>query len=148
MKGIGKALMWIMIALLGAGVVAGGVTWLLISKITKPATPAAAPPLAKQTFTVIDVDKFLVKLKDQDKNRYLDLSVRLVISDAKAEEDVKKDMPFIRDAIGSYLAGLNSTQLTGQEGYDLIRTQLLDRVRKVMGEETVKQVLINSMVVQ
>jgi flagellar basal body-associated protein FliL len=149
-KGIGKALMWILVALLGAGVVAVGVTWFVISQMTQPpATAKEETPLAEQQFVLSpEAEKFLVPLKDEDRQRFLEVTVRFVMTDEKDLEKFNKVTPFIRNAINGFLMERTAAELKGQAGIDLIATGILARTHQVMGEDIVKQVLVESMVVQ
>lgn len=146
---LGRVLIYMLVALLGAGILVVGVSWYVINKMTKPAAAQTAPPLADQKFMIEEMPRFLIKLNDKDKVRYLDTTLQLVLSDDKnIDARVKKVMPFLQDKVQGYLMDRTSLELNGQAGKDLISTQVLDLVHKVMGEDVVKQVLVNKMVVQ
>ncbi|HLN63154.1 MAG TPA: flagellar basal body-associated FliL family protein [Symbiobacteriaceae bacterium] len=91
---------------------------------------------------------FTTNLGDQGRNSYINVTFELVLTDDKAKEKVDPQVPAIRDAVVGILHSKKSMEVTGAEGANKLKAEVMDRVNEVIGGKLVQQVLITDIVVQ
>ncbi len=79
---------------------------------------------------------FVVNLEDTDAMRYLQVDVQLMTRDPKAVEEIKANMPRIRNTLMLLFSQQHSKDLNTREAKENLQKQALDQVRAVMREET------------
>ena len=105
---------------------------------------AAAEPVA------IGLDPFIVNLADPAGNRFLKVSMRLVVNDKALEEEMKGELlkARVRDRIISVLTSKLFQDISTGSGKDALRRELLKEVNSVFPNEAVEEVLFVDFAVQ
>lgn len=91
---------------------------------------------------------FTTNLGDEGRNSYINVTFELVLVDAKAKEKVDPQVPAVRDAVVGILHSKKSMEVTGAEGANKLKAEVMSRVNEVIGGAYVQQVLITDIVVQ
>jgi flagellar basal body-associated protein FliL len=120
------------------------------------AQPAAAAVVIKeevsesQTVTgpVTTFEPFVVNLDEPGTARYLKTTLQLELASPEVNETFEKSKQLVRDAILSYLSGLHVKDTLGAEAKDKMRTDIVARAEKILGERNVKRVFFQEFVVQ
>lgn len=117
------------------------------------AAPAHEPEHAEPTSrevkgSLVALDPFVVNLDEPGSPRYLKVSLQ---AEVRQEDDAKvfeKNKVVIHDEVLGYLSGLHVAQTLGTENKDKIRTDLAERMGKVIGADRVRRIVFTEFVVQ
>ena len=85
-----------------------------------------APPI------FVTLDNFVVNLRDDDGDHYLQLGLVLEVNDQPAVDEVKLQMPRIRNGILLLLSSKQSSDIATLEGKQQLTDQILAEARKPM----------------
>ena len=80
----------------------------------------------------VTLENFLVNLRDEDGDHYLQLGIVFEVSDQPAVEEVKLQMPRIRNGILLLLSSKQSKDIATLEGKQLLAEQIAVEARKPM----------------
>ena len=80
----------------------------------------------------VTLENFLVNLRDDDGDHYLQLGIVFEVSDQPAVEEVKLQMPRIRNGILLLLSSKQSKDIATLEGKQLLAEQIAVEARKPM----------------
>lgn len=97
---------------------------------------------------ICELDPFIVNLMDEGGRRYLRIKMNLVLSSKKAEEEVKKKTPEIRDAILLTLSGKRFSDIATLEGKMRLRDEIKESVDKLLISGKVLHIYFTEFVVQ
>ena len=99
---------------------------------------------------VIPLDEFLINLADPGGDHFLKLTIALELSKAKGKtpEELKDQIPAMRDAINSALNEKTRDDLVTNAKREKIKQQLKIAVNKKLGDELVTQVYFTNLVTQ
>lgn len=95
----------------------------------------------------VAIDPMTVTLGPTARARHLKILVQLEVTPG-AEEEVAKLMPRIKDVINSYLQALDEADIERPAAMVRMRSHLLRRMKIVMGEEAVRDLLITEFILQ
>ncbi len=139
----------------------GGVTAFMLLGGDKPAPQAAASGTAgggtlaanpagqaEVIGPMVDIEPFIVNILDQDGTRYLKAAITLEMADAKAVETVNQRMPQLRDAILLLIGNKTFNELSDLQGKLQLRSELLDRLNKILSNGSVRKIYFTDFVVQ
>jgi flagellar FliL protein len=138
----------------------GGVTAFMLLGGEKPApqapvegtgagTPAAIPAVQPEVIgPMVNIEPFIVNILDQDGTRYLKASITLEMTDAAAVEAVNRRMPQLRDAILLLIGNKTFNELSDLQGKLQLRSELLDRLNKILSNGSVRKIYFTDFVVQ
>ena len=79
---------------------------------------------------------FVVNLEDADAMRYLQVDVQLMTRDPKAAEEIKANIPRIRNTLMMLFSQQHAKDLSTREAKESLQKQALEQVRAVMKDET------------
>lgn len=79
---------------------------------------------------------FVVNLEDADTMRYLQVDVQLMTRNPKAVEEIKANMPRIRNTLMMLFSQQHAKDLNTREAKENLQKQALEQVRAAMREET------------
>jgi flagellar FliL protein len=79
---------------------------------------------------------FVVNLEDDQTSRYLQVDVQLMTRDPKAADEIKANMPRLRNTLMMLFSQQHSKDLNTREGKEALQKQALDQVQAVMRDET------------
>lgn len=127
--------------------VGGGTAYLILRNL--------APTHAAQAAGLQEIDltkaatvnlKFTTNLADE--RRYINVSFDLVIRDVKDKQKVEQNLPLVRDAIVEALNTKRATEITGENGRELLKQEIQEKANGVLGGQFIQRVLITDFVVQ
>ena len=125
-------------------------SWLVGGRGTPTAAagnPAVAPAPAEITSkNTIELKEFVTNLIDQ--RQYVKVTMQLVLTREKDKAAVEQAVPRIRDAVVQVLNTKKSMEVTGSEGANKLKADVLKVVNDLLGANTVHEVLITDIVVQ
>jgi len=104
-----------------------------------------------QQSTLLNFEPFLVNLADRDASRYLRVTIRLqLVNKNSAEKIGSADVMTsqMRDAILGILTTRNSEQIITNEGKDLLKTEISEKLNGFLPGRPVKAVFFTDFVVQ
>jgi flagellar protein FliL len=148
----GKLRLWI---ILGAGLLLlGSVGFLTRSYFfgAKPgATSAGAAKAVESVKSTMNLDSFLVNLADADATRFVKVTFRLGMNEAKLGEELAGDAVVLaatRDTIISILSTKTSDDMLSTKGKEELRQKIREEVNKVLPKGKILEVYIMDFVVQ
>jgi flagellar FliL protein len=91
----------------------------------------------KQPAQYLDLSPaFVVNLQDDQAMRYLQIEVQLMTRDPKAVEEIKNNMPRIRNTLMLLFAQQHAKDLVTREAKEALQQQALEQVQQAMKDET------------
>ena len=123
--GLGKFLIILFLVII---IVAGG-TYYVVTKFVIKSGPATPTPEIKLGPT-IDLEAFVVNLRDVDRKRYLKVTMELELENnkkisKKLKKEVEAKLPALRDAIITLLSNKKSADITTTEGKYKLKKDIL-----------------------
>ena len=79
---------------------------------------------------------FVVNFKENGHTRFLQCTIEVMTRDPKIVEDIKANMPVIRNNFLMLLGNQKAEDLETTAGKEKIRAELLDTLKKFLAEET------------
>lgn len=143
-----KLLIFLILGLLIIAVAGGAVFFLLGKKGVEEG--AEKPKKAKKTAETvfIDFDPIIVNLFDPTGRRYLQVRLSLEVVDKKAEAEVKKKEPKIKDTILSILSGKTVDEVIVPDAKERIKGEILKKLKAEIGEDLIVNVYITQFIVE
>lgn len=123
---------------------AGVVTLVIIFK-TEHTQKKSSPSIDEVVKSSVDIDQMTTNLKD---NHIVQISIRLEANDKKAKEELTKRDFQVKDMMIDELSEMTSKDLQGEKGKVKFKTDLKNRLNKVMQDGEVVNVYITSYVIQ
>jgi flagellar FliL protein len=91
----------------------------------------------KQPAQYLDLSPaFVVNLQDDQAMRYLQIEVQLMTRDPKAAEEIRNNMPRIRNTLMLLFAQQHAKDLVTREAKEALQQQALEQVQQAMKDET------------
>jgi len=144
-------------AVLGLLVLNLGATGFAVFKLltAHPAQAAAAPvahhvvevSTTEVTGPVVELPAFVVNLDEPGTSRYLKITLQLELFPG-SEHALEKSKQLLRDTILSHLSGLHIKDTLGAEAKERIRTDLMAKISKMVGNDKVRRMFFQDFVVQ
>jgi flagellar FliL protein len=152
-SGVLKWIVITLVVLLVLGGAGGAAAWWFYLRPQAAAPDAAAQEKASKPHGdgIVPMEQFLVNLADKDSQRFLRVTLRLVVDtkeEAKeiAEDEVAKTR--LRSAILELLTQQTADSLTTAEGKAQLKKAIAERTTPVLGGKKVLDVLFTDFVVQ
>jgi flagellar FliL protein len=79
---------------------------------------------------------FTVNLEDDQAMRYLQVDIQVMTRDVKAVEEIKQQMPRLRNALMLLFSQQRTKDISTREGKEALQRQALAQVQAVMQDET------------
>jgi flagellar protein FliL len=139
--------------LVGVGVVlllAGAAVVVLGSKGEPTADVETAQP-KKAATTVVSLAPFILNLADRESERYLRLSLSLVLAcekGTKAETEEGPEHALLRDRVLSVLGSKQAEDLVSYEGKEALRLELKRHLTELLPEQEVVDLLFTEFLIQ
>ena len=145
-----KAVLGLLVLNLGASGFA--VFKLLTAHPAEAAAPASKPHIievstSEVTGPVVELPAFVVNLDEPGTSRYLKVTLQLELFPG-ADHALEKSKQLLRDTILSHLSGLRIKDTLGAEAKERIRTELMGRIGKMIGNDKVRRMFFQEFVVQ
>ncbi len=99
----------------------------------------------------INLEPFLVNLADQDANRYLKATIRILVTNAEVAKKASESeilMPRLRDTILSILSTKMANEIINNEGKQKLKKEILEKINEFLPEKAAKEVFFTDFVVQ
>lgn len=129
----------------------GSIGFLTKNYLTGASENPGAPKPAEKVLSTLNLEAFLVNLADVDATRFVKVTFRLGLNESKLGTELAEDPVFLaatRDSIIFILSNKTSDDLLSNEGKEKIKSEIRDRVSKLMHEGKVLEVYIMDIVVQ
>jgi flagellar protein FliL len=164
-----NVVMYIVVGVIALAVVvgAGGLTAYLVSdQRAKAAAEAAtakaaasggaggektAPgvsPLKVTPETTVELKPFTTNLADSGRTSYINVTFQLILTSNKEKKKIEEKLPLVRDTVLRVLNGKQSMEVTGKDGANKLKSDLLTEINAALGSTVVDAVLISDIVVQ
>jgi flagellar protein FliL len=144
--------LFVLVLALGGGMF---MVWSKLSAVTAAAAKTedeknADKPKPEQMGKVIALDTFVVNLADAGGNRYLRITMDLeVVGDKKAEEEVTRRVPHMRDSVLMILPTKRYADISTTEGKTALREELTTAVNGLLtGGAKVARIYFKEFVIQ
>lgn len=136
----------LLIAVLGGG---GGVAYLVLKK--PPADKKKAEEAREEAEPIfLPMDPFTVNLKG-GQERFVQVTMTVAITDAKASEPIKARTPVLRDRVLRIIGKRTAEEMLSPEGKEKLSAEILAGVKEALPEalrKGVKEILFTSLIVQ
>jgi flagellar FliL protein len=145
----GKMRMWIIIG--AALILLGSVGFLTRNYLVGSKGNGDASKEPEKVLSTMNLDSFLVNLADVDATRFVKVTFRLGLNEAKLGEELAGDpvvLAATRDTIVTSLGTKISEELLSVEGKEKLKKEIRERVNKVLPKGRVLEVYIMDFVVQ
>jgi flagellar protein FliL len=99
----------------------------------------------------IILEPFLVNLADQDANRYLKASIRILVANAEVAKKASENevlMPRLRDSILNILSTKVANEIISNEGKQKLKKEILEKINEFIPEKAAKEIFFTDFVVQ
>jgi flagellar FliL protein len=99
----------------------------------------------------INLDPFLVNLADQDANRYLKTTIRILVTNAETAKKVSENeimTPRLRDTILSILSTKVANEIINNDGKQKLKKEILEKINGFLPGKCAKDIFFTDFVVQ
>lgn len=110
---------------------------------------AAAAPSAEEI--IISFDTFVVNLADQSGDRFMKVTMRLVITSSDLQSKIESDVltrARMRDRILTVLSSRTYNDVSNPTGREILRHELVQELKDVLETQAIKEALFIEFVVQ
>jgi len=99
---------------------------------------------------LVPMDSIVVNLGKVDSKRYLRVLMSLEVKNSEIEETVKANKVIFRDKLVSYLSSKNVSEVSTQEGYNGLRTEIKNILNSELleSDDAISQVYFSDFIVQ
>ena len=115
------------VLLLGGG---GAAAWVLMGKKGDASAEKKAEPKKMPVF--VELDTFVVNLKDGDGERFMQVKLVAEVKDAPAGEMMKTLMPALRNELLLLLGSKEAPQLASREGKEALAKEIVTASNKIL----------------
>ena len=143
-----KLALWL---ILSAAIVLLGGGGFLARKYFLGASPEKAVAGVHEVKSVMNLEAFLVNLADMESTRFLKVTFRLGLDDAKSGEEYTSDPVILaatRDKIISLLSTKTAEEILTLEGKERLRKEIREQVNSILPKGKIVEVFIMDFVVQ
>jgi len=98
--------------------------------------------------TFFSLSPFVVNLQDNIGTRYLKLTLKLELEYPEAENEIKAQLPRVRDALIILLSSKNYTEIGTVEGKYRLRDEIVKRVNRFITDAPVEGAYFTDFVIQ
>jgi flagellar protein FliL len=106
----------------------------------------------KKPTTFMDLDVFTVNLQPEDGDHYLQVGLTIKILQTKVGEEIKKQMPEVRNRLLLLLSGKKPSEISTADGKQQLSTEITHEIKESLDSEPMKEeiidVLFTSFVIQ
>ena len=132
---------------------AGGffMMWNKLSSLSAQANAAAAAGAEQNQpalGTLFKLDTFIVNLADQERSRYLRVTMELELPDSTSTGRLEDRLPQIRDSILMILPSKHLADITSMEGKTALRDEIIAKLNGLFAENIISNIFFTEFVVQ
>jgi len=123
------------------------------SKAAATSAPEAAPVASTTSATgaigpMVEIEPFIINILDEEGTRYLKAAITLEANNELAVEEITQRMPQIRDAILLLVGNKTFSELADLQGKLQLRSELRERLNKILTGGRVQKIYFTEFVVQ
>lgn len=96
----------------------------------------------------VPIETFILNLADKDKNKYLKISMELLITSEEVKAEIDKSMSKIKDIIVVYLSAKTFDDVKSVEGKLQLKAEIMKRINSVLKKGNIKEIYFTEFVVQ
>ncbi|MBC2711746.1 MAG: flagellar basal body-associated FliL family protein [Desulfosarcina sp.] len=143
----------ISVAVLFMGMVGAGffILWNKISQMPQDPSKVAEMAVEEEESVIgplYSLDTMIVNLADDGGKRYLRVTMALELSDPDAVATIESRLPQVRDAILMILPTKNYDDVSTTDGKIALRTQVMEKINRLMTTGRVNNIFFTEFVVQ
>tara|TARA_R110002073_G_scaffold326840_2_gene507007 strand:+ start:197 stop:676 length:480 start_codon:yes stop_codon:yes gene_type:complete len=128
----------ILVAVIAIG--GGGGAWFFLqngNESGKPESPKEIPT------TFLDLDVFTVNLQPEENNQYLQVGLTVKIRETNVADEIKKQMPEIRNHILMLLSSKQAIEISSKEGKQQLGSEITTEIRQSLSPEEIHEDVLN-----
>jgi flagellar FliL protein len=122
--------------------------WSKISTLNTPGNTAAATQGQATLGALFSLDTFIVNLADQERSRYLRVTMDLELGSATDVEKLNERLPQIRDRILMILPSKRFADIASMEGKTALRDEIISKLNGLFPENMITNIFFTEFVVQ
>ena len=122
--------------------------WSKISTLNTPGNPAVATQGQATLGALFPLDTFIVNLADQERSRYLRVTMDLELEAAADVEKLNERLPQIRDRILMILPSKRFADIASMEGKTALRDEIIGKLNGLFPENVISNIFFTEFVVQ
>ncbi|MCX7613589.1 MAG: flagellar basal body-associated FliL family protein [Caldimicrobium sp.] len=145
--GKNKLLIFLLLGILIIAIAGVGAFFILGKKEGEEGTKGKKANKAQQT-VFMEIDPIIVNLLDPSGRRYLQVKLSLEVADKKAEGEIKKKEPKLRDSILTILSGKTVEEVIIPDAKDKMKSEILKKLKEEIGEDLIVNVYITQFIVE
>jgi flagellar FliL protein len=133
---------------------AGGLfmMWSKISSLSTQANAAAASGAEQSQASALgplfSLETFIVNLADQERSRYLRVSMDLELVEATAADELEQRLSQVRDSILMILPSKRFADIASMEGKTALRNEIITKLNGLFAKSVVSNIFFTEFVVQ
>lgn len=112
------------------------------------APTAAAPGTAGAIGPMVEIEPFIINILDNEGTRYLKAAITLEANNEPVVEEITQRMPQIRDAILLLVGNKTFGELADLQGKLQLRSEIRERLNKILTGGRVQKIYFTEFVVQ
>ena len=120
----------------------------LSTQANAAATPGAEQGQASGLGTLFKLDTFIVNLADQERNRYLRVTMELELPDSASTGIIEDRLPQVRDSILMILPSKRFADIATLEGKTTLRDEIIAKLNDLFTGEIISNIFFTEFVVQ
>ncbi len=109
---------------------------------------ATAPGAAGAIGPMVEIEPFIINILDDDGTRYLKAAITLEANNEPVVEEINQRMPQIRDAILLLVGNKTFGELADLQGKLQLRSEIRERLNKILTGGRVQKIYFTEFVVQ
>jgi len=108
----------------------------------------AESALVEEGPITVKLDPFTTNLNEPSGRRFLKVTLGMEVDNQEASDELSKKMPDVQDSILMLLSSQSSEDISGVDGKERLRSQILNRTNSLMVKNKVKKVKYLEFIVQ
>lgn len=122
--------------------------WSKISTLNTPGNPATATQGQATLGALFSLDTFIVNLADQERSRYLRVTMDLELLEAADAETINQRLPQVRDSILMVLPSKRYADIASMEGKTALRDEIIGKLNGLFPRSVISNIFFSEFVVQ
>lgn len=122
--------------------------WSKISTLNTPGNPATATQGQATLGALFSLDTFIVNLADQERSRYLRVTMDLELEAAADVGKLNERLPQIRDRILMILPSKRFADIASMEGKTALRDEIISKLNGLFPQNMITNIFFTEFVVQ
>lgn len=117
-------------------------------KISPEQEQAELEKQAKQVGPMVNIDSFIINIRDDQESRYLKAAITIEVDSEEATMEINQRMPQLKDAILLLIGNKTFGELNDLQGKIQLRAELINEINSILLKGKVKRIYFTDFVVQ